>query len=962
VSFDRPWALFALIPLVLVFVHASRALGSNPLGARGRRASLVRATELAVLLALALAAAGPRLVRRSDRLATVVVIDRSRSTDLVPEVDAKLRRLLDEAPRSMRSGDLLGVVGFAREADTSLIPSSLPRDARVALPQAQGTRDETDLAAAIQHALGDVPADANGRVVLISDGDETRGDSRSAASLAAASGVPVDTVVLERPVRRDVAAVRVRAPDRVEPGNPIDLALVVRSTRASQGRVELLRDGTRVSVSDAQWGAGEDVIHLRDVAQAPGLHRYEVRVVPGVASDDEVAGNEITAGFVRVTGGARAVVVTSDTGRGANLAQALREAGLQVDTVSPASAPATSGEWGRYDLIVLSDVRARDLDPGALPVLREQVRELGTGFFMLGSDRAFGPGGYGHSPVEDILPVTLDLRQHRMLASVALAIMIDRSGSMSAPTRDGRTKLDLANEGAARSGAMLDARDQIAIGHVDTETDWTLRLRPADNPAAITRAALAGTPGGGGIATDVALRDAYGVLRGAHATIRHVILLADGDDAEDSDKCAPMTEAARRENITTSVVAIGRGHDEPNLERIARAGGGRYYLTEDARSIPQIFTEETVVAARNPMREEPFRPRFTRSAEALRGVDLAGVPTVQGYVTTERRARAEVLATALEDDPWLARWQIGTGRSAALMSDLEGRWTRDFVAWPGASAIIGQMGLWLARGVSDSGVRVMAVAHRGRVHIDVDATTGTGRWDTGLDLEARVVTPAGTTVRVPLEARAAGRYEAEIEAPRSGSYLVTVLSGGTGVVGVTGAEVIASAEVTAFPGNAALLAEIADRSGGRVRTHLRDVFNARRETRATSRSLVNFFLWTALALLVVEIALRRLPAVSLAALRALWRKVRERLFASGDANVVTTAPVATEDALEALRARRAERPRAREVPVVQAPVEVAETAPEAPAEPAKEPPSTPHAEDKTSLDALVSRKRSRQKR
>lgn len=914
------------------------------------RLRLVLALEALLVVALSLVAAGPRLVRTSKRLAVVLLLDRSRSTDHVEGIDAKLRALLDDAPRSMGRDDLLGVVSFALDADTATTPSPASRSASLAVPSAPSARDETDLAAAIVHGLGDLPSDASGRLVLVSDGDETRGDARSAALLASAAGVPIDVVTLSRPTRADVAAVRLRAPDRVDVGAPVDLALVVRSTRSSRGRVELLRDGVRVGSTEAQWGAGEDVVHLRDEALTPGLHRYEVRVVPAVPGDDAVVGNESAAGFVRVAGGARAVVISGarERGGGEALAGALRSAGLEVDVVGPSSAPVTSGEWARYDLIALDDVRARDLDPGALPVLREQVRELGAGLLMAGSDRSFGPGGYGQSPVEEVLPVTLDLRQHRMRGSVALAIMIDRSGSMSAPARDGRAKIDLANEGAARSSAMLDRADMVAIGHVDTQTDWTWRMHAADDPPAIARAARSGTAGGGGIATEVALRDAYAALRETRATIRHVILLADGDDAEESELCPPLSERAAREHITTSVVAIGRGHDEANLERIARVGGGRYYLTEDARTLPAIFTEETVVAARNPIREEPFRPTFLRGAEALRGVDPASVPAVDGYVLTERRPRAEVLATALEGDPWFARWQIGVGRSAVITSDLDGRWTRALLSWPGTSAMLGQAGIWLARGVHDGGVRAVAVASRGRLRVEVDATTDTGRWDSALDLEARVLTPSGVTVRVPLEARAPGRYEADLEAPRSGSYLVTVLTPSSGVVGVTGAEVTASSEVTALPGDPARLVELADRTGGRVRTHLRDVFTGPRVERRSSRPITSPLLWAALALLLLEVAARRLPAPDIAALRAWWAKRRAT-------RVVADAPAEEPDAaLAMLRARREETRRA---PVVKSEPVVVKS------EPVSEVKSEPVSDAKRGdLDDLVAKKRARTKR
>ena len=142
-----------------------------------RAAVVVEAVDSSVAAVAAAAAVRVALI------AVVIAVDRSRSTDLVPEVDTRLRALLAEAPRAMERRDLLGVVSFGREVDTALAPSVLARGAVVALPGppgGAGARDETDIAGAIQHALGDIPADTSGRIVVISDGDQTVGDARAA--------------------------------------------------------------------------------------------------------------------------------------------------------------------------------------------------------------------------------------------------------------------------------------------------------------------------------------------------------------------------------------------------------------------------------------------------------------------------------------------------------------------------------------------------------------------------------------------------------------------------------------------------------------------------------------------------------------------------------------------------------------------------------------------------------------
>ena len=68
---------------------------------------------------------------------------------------------------------------------------------------------------------------------------------------------------------------------------------------------------------------------------------------------------------------------------------------------------------------------------------------------MIGGDNSFGAGGYYQTPIEEALPVTMDMKKQKQLPSLALVIVIDVSGSMSA-TEDGVMKIRLAAEAADR--------------------------------------------------------------------------------------------------------------------------------------------------------------------------------------------------------------------------------------------------------------------------------------------------------------------------------------------------------------------------------------------------------------------------------------------------------------------------------------------------------------------------------
>src|SRR6185369_4046805 len=165
---------------------------------------------------------------------------------------------------------------------------------------------------------------------------------------------------------------------------------------------------------------------------------------------------------------------------------------------------------------------------------------------------------------------SFDLKQERRRASLAEVIGIDISGSMSADA-GGHTKLELANEAAARSASLLGPGDMLGVEHVDTAVHWSVPLAPVTDKLAIDKAIRAVGPGGGGIIVPITLEAGYKVLEAEKVNLKHMLLLADGYDAEDlGPPVRAMVSDALRKGITTSIVAIGNGSGVPELEFCSR--------------------------------------------------------------------------------------------------------------------------------------------------------------------------------------------------------------------------------------------------------------------------------------------------------------------------------------------------------------------------------------------------------
>ncbi|MBI4706017.1 MAG: VWA domain-containing protein [Deltaproteobacteria bacterium] len=938
VRFERPWASLLGLP-AMAFV--ALRLAAHQRRQSRTRTALADLLVAAAVLASALAASGPELGRPLDRLAVIAVVDRSRSIDLVPSAEVRLARELQAAEQGMRPGDRIGTVVFGASAAVEDPPrprSTLPAAQRVAIG-----RDGTDIGAAIRRALAEVPADSAARLVLLTDGVATRGDAMAGAVAAAASEIPVDVVPLEQREILDVRVVSLHMTPRAAEGETLALRLVVSAPAPTELEIRISRDGRLVRRVRAEVAAGEDVLHLREPALSSGLHRYDVAISAARRELDEAPEDNEASCFVRVRGPARALVLDGEPGKTAFIAAALEQAGFRIEQGATSAVPPDIGAMAGYDLIVMGDIAAVDLAPAQIEALASYVRDLGGGLLLTAGDRSMGPGGYARTPVEEISPVSFDLKQERRRASLAEVIGIDYSGSMAA-NAGGQSKLELANEAAARSAALLGPGDRLGVEHVDEAARWTVPLAPVADHAAIESAIRAVSPGGGGIFVDLALEQAYAALGKIQVNLKHVLLFADGSDAErlGPDVRAMVDGAQRGRGITTSIVALGQGSDVPELEHLSRLGGGRFYIVEDAQRLPAVFVQETVLASRSAIVEKPFRVARGSSSAVTAGVDFDAAPALQGYVVTIAKSRASVLLTGPESDPILALWSAGVGRAAAFASDLKDRWGGAWTRWPGAARALAQLGRDLSRSEDDGRVRLEADAAGAELHLRASAVDDDGRTASFRQLRVRVSGPDGFAREVSLEAAGAGAYAASVALSRPGAYVAVArdeLSGKP--VATTGAVLGAGEELRPTGTDYALLGRIAELSGGKRREVLAGIFADRGARRFAYEDMTGALLLAAAFGLFLAVAARRLalpePVERWLGRAAAWRPRRRRPVRPG-----VVAGERAEASLAALLEgkERAQRERVAAGPAAEAQPEQAPPAPREAARPAPDPSAT----------------------
>ena len=893
--------LLLLVPLTAALALLGRR---RPASARSRAGRFWAGLALRVLLltAVILALAGLQVRRRADTLTAVFVLDVS---DSVPaEERARGEAIIRQAVEGMPLGDRAAVVVFGRDALVERVATEDPRLPDIA---SVPVTSRTDIAGALQLAMALLPGEGAKRLVLLSDGRENVRQALSLADLAAAHQIELSYVPLSGPEGEvEVLVESLDAPANVRQGQGFDLTVLVRSEGAGSvdAALRVLVDGQLIHSQQVRLQQGANRFRVPVQAQETGFRRFRAQIVPDV--DTRLQNNEASA-FAVVQGPPRVLLIEGQPGEGEHLARALRGSEMGVDLVAPDRAPAALDGWAAYDAVVLVNVPAAALPVEAMATLQVYVRDLGRGLLMTGGENAYGAGGYLRTPIEEALPVDMDVRTREETPNLALILVIDKSGSMGRchcdnPTalpgqyeaiESGQPKVDIAKEAIMRAAGALGPRDFLGVVAFDEVARWALEVAPLVDPIALERS-IGGLPAQGQTNVRAGVEEAYRALQEVDARFRHVILLTDGWVRE--GELTPLVREQREGGITLSVVAAGRG-SALYLQELAESGGGRYYPAVDILRVPDFFLQETVQAVGRYIVEEPFYPLPAMPSPILSGIDVPTVPPLLGYNGATPKGTARVVLGTPRGDPLLATWQYGLGRAAAWTSDVTGRWATEWVTWQGLARFAAQLVGWTLPAPQAEGMDAQVTladraspdgtSARDQALLRVEMVDRAGQPRNFLDLTATFIDPDLQAREVKLSQVGAGLYEARAALGRPGTYLIRVAARDPADAAAQGQSlgqqtlglvVPYSPEYSAVSAGAdrTLLEALARRTGGGELPEQLAAFVHNLPSADSAREAWRGLLLAVALLFPLDVALRRVMLGPADVLKA-WGWVRERL-------------------------------------------------------------------------------------
>ncbi len=830
-GFDHPGYLWLLLGIPLLWW-----IGFASLSALGRYrrwfAMLFRAIVWTVIV---FALAGVQMVWVSDKVTVMYLLDQSES---IPT--AKRQVMLDYVVRNVRRHrnrtreDRAGIVVFGRDASIELPPY----DDEIQLRRLESSlqrNDATNLESALNLAQASMPDDTSRRIVIVTDGNENLGKAQKLVARLAAAGIGIDVVPVVLDAKSELLVEKIDLPNNIRKGQPFPAQVVVQNYTDGDGdgvskaklRVKQIVGGVEKLVLDqsVSLGRGKTVIPMQHTIGTPASYIYKAELVPVSEDDDGLYQNNTATAYTYVRGKGRVLLIEDRNQEGDFdlMINALLESDIEVQQQYTDELFGSLAELQAYDAVILAGVPRVSGDStdqiisftdDQISMLVRNTQQLGAGLLMIGGPDALGAGGWTGTEIEKAMPVDFKIKNTKVEAVGALALIMHAS-----EMADGNHWQKVIARAAIEQLGPADLGGVLHWSMSGDEWLWGGKngLLPVGPNRKAMLAAIGRMTPGDMPQFDPAMRMAAASLTRAPASVKHCIIISDGDP---SDPSRTTISAFKKNNITISTVAVAsHGLTESRrLRGIAQATGGKYYAVQSGRALPRIFQREARRVARPLVFEPPggVVPKIVFPHALLEGVDPI-LPPIAGFVFTQTKDSplAQVLIQSpkpsqSENATVLAVWPYGLGRTAVLTTDAGARWAAQWNDWGGYDKFYSQLVRWLMRPTGDTGKFSIATQVRdGEIQVVVNAMGEDDNFLNFLDMNASALDPDLKPVPLRMRQAAPGRYVGSFPVKGTGSYFINVLPGPGAAPLTTGVTVPYSSEYRVRETNQVLIDSLA---------------------------------------------------------------------------------------------------------------------------------------------------------
>ena len=899
--FGRPLMLgLAILAPWFWWMHVA-GFGGLPKG----RATAALFVRLLLLGLFAMVLAEPRAVRTKDVMSVVFALDVSDSIYNTDQAVSYITKTVQDHKPKERN-DQASLIIFGKNPAVELPPTeNFPLEAL----NSQIDRGATNLEQAISLSAAVIKEDVQGRIVLISDGVQTEGNLSRVLGDLKSRGVAIDVLPIEYSYDKEVWLERLDLPQQVKLGETYEAAMVLSALGPGRGKLVLRENGNVIAEREVDYKQGKNRYSVPITLRSAGYYEYRATIeVP--KADDRRLENNIALNYIFVAGEGKVLLVkdtVADPREWERLELAIREGERAVEVINGSDLPSDAASLMPYDTIIFCNVPHDEFNALQMQAVRDAVYNLGAGFLMTGGENSFGPGGYHRTVIEEILPVSMDITQKKVLPKGALAIILH-----TCEFPEGNTWGKRITKQAIK---VLGAQDEVGVLVYDTAggEKWLVDMMPAgryeEMVPLINNASIGDMP-----SFHNTMQMGLKGLMKTDAATRHMIIISDGDPGLPTPQLIKDFQDAK---VSVSLVAIfpHGGNEIQKLQEVAGMTGGKFYRTDDPNQLPAIFIKESKMLKRSLLQNKVFTPTIDFPSPILKGID--GIPELKGYViTTGKGHPAMQILNGPPDaeqsdtlDPILSTWQHGLGKTAAFTSDFSTNWGANWQNWDRFQPFVKQLLTDISRVKTDGHLRLSTQTSGGEAVIVVEDFHPT---ESFLEIQARLAGPNQKSELVPLKQVGPRRYQGTLPLWGEGRYhaIAQGTDGNRKDLAFGGFIVSYSPEYLRFRYNPQALQEIADRTGGRLLTGdpAKDaVYTHARMPKRSSQPVFDWFLIALAILIPLDVAIRRIQIDVRAIWKVIWKTMTRQQRAPSTATMGTLLQT-KQTVSDALKSKRMERP------------------------------------------------------
>ena len=823
-------------------------------GLIGKRLHVAIFTRLCLAGCFITLLADPRTLQENEGLTIMYAVDLSDS--IGPEMRDEALQYMAGTVAERPPKDEAGLLVFGNDAAVELPPRKAFAFERITsltgLP-----KDGTDIEKALSLSSAMIPEERNGRIVLISDGTSTTGDISRIVDELKSRKIAVDVLPVDFSFDDEVWLERLHLPVDVKVGETYETHVILSSLKAGKGRLKLYENDKLLHEDDVTFKAGKNRYTLPLHLRAEGYYEYKavIELPKGKDSWDQ---NNIAVNSIFLQGKGKVLIVTSPDGDSRDwqlLSKAITDAGREVQKIESYELPRDATKLQPYDCIVFVNVPADELDGLQMQACRNAVYNQGIGFMMVGGDNSYGPGGYHHSPIEELLPVDMDISKKKIMPKGALAVVLH-----TCEFADGNT---WAKKIAKASIKVLSAQDDAGLLAWDGNDSWIFPLTPVSEYSSMVQKINNANP------ADMpyfqgTMQMAFNALKASDAAQKHVIIISDGDPSPPTPELLADYKANKITISTVLVDGFHQGQFVKPMQLISKSTGGRFYHPKDPKQLPSIFIKEAKTLKKSMIQNKTFTPLVEfNDGSLLKGID--SLPELHGYVLVSAKSDPRRCRTILRGpdkeqlDPILAIGSFGIGKSAAFTSDLSPRWGRDWLTWEKALPFIKQTIISISRVSQEGSLRMKAHYEGSKATVVIEDFHTNEEF---LQIGAKVSSPDGKQGDVEFKQIAPRRYQAVFDLKGEGNYQVAAVAKGPSRSEkvFSSLTIPYSVEYLKFSSNMKDLEMLATQTGGRMLkqdTTGKEIFDAPREVKQSSQPFYDILLLILACLIPLDVAIRR---------------------------------------------------------------------------------------------------------